>query len=126
MDLSDFVAHRYASLYAVIQPAHRSGPVGVFRLFEDGTGGWWRSSYRRSRDSEPTPHDVEERIRGLLASHLPFKILHTSRWTINDIVPSATRKRVFCMVMRCIGIRHQCLVQHLYPGRIQSGLELAL
>jgi 2,4-dichlorophenol 6-monooxygenase len=101
MDLSDFVAHRYASLYAVIQPGSSIwAPVGVFRLVRR----WdrWLVGLivpQATGTAEPTPRDVEERIRGLLGHPtLPFKILNTSRWTINDIVAERySEGRVFCM-----------------------------
>ena len=101
MDLSDYVTHRYASLYAVIQPGSSIwAPVGIFRLVRR----WdrWLVGLivpEGAGRPEPTPRDVEERIRGLLGHPtLPFKILHTSRWTINDIVAERySEGRVFCM-----------------------------
>jgi len=101
MDLSDYVTHRLASLYGVIQPGSSVwAPVGVFRLVRR----WdrWLIALIVPQvvgKPEPTPQDVEERIRALLGHPtLPFKVLHTSRWTINDIVAERySEGRVFCM-----------------------------
>lgn len=101
MDLGDYVTHRSASLYAVIQPGSSIwAPVGVFRLVRR----WdrWLIGLIVPQivgKPEPTPQDVDERIRSLLGHPtLPFKVLHTSRWTINDIVAERySEGRVFCM-----------------------------
>jgi 2,4-dichlorophenol 6-monooxygenase len=101
MDLGDYVTHRRASLYAVIQPgSSRWAPVGVFRLVRR----WdrWLVALMVPQGvemPEPTPDDLLERIRSLLGHPtLPIRMLNTSRWTINDVVAERySVGRVFCM-----------------------------
>ena len=101
MDLGSYVTHRPASLYAVIQPGSSLwAPVGVFRLVRRWDRWLVALIVPQGIDApEPTPGDVEERIRGLLGHPtMPFKVLHTSQWTINDIVAERySVGRVFCM-----------------------------
>jgi 2,4-dichlorophenol 6-monooxygenase len=101
VDLSDHVAHRRASLYSTIQPGSSLwAPVGVFRMVRP----WdqWLVGLivpEAAGMPEPTAEEIEERVREIIGSpNLPLKILHTSVWTINDVVAGHySVGRIFCM-----------------------------
>jgi 2,4-dichlorophenol 6-monooxygenase len=101
VDLGEYVTHRRASLYGVIQPDSSFwAPVGVFRMVRR----WdrWLVGLivpEAAGVPEPSAKDIEERVRGLLGHPtLPLKILSNSMWTVNDIVAAHySSGRVFCM-----------------------------
>jgi 2,4-dichlorophenol 6-monooxygenase len=101
IDLSEYVAHRHASLYSVIQPGSSYwAPVAVFRMVR----AWdqWLIGLivpQAAGKPEPRLQDFEERVRALVGhATLPFRILSTSMWTINDVFAERyTEERVFCM-----------------------------
>ena len=99
--LDDSIQHRQASLYAVIQPGSSLwAPVAVFRMVRR----WdrWLVALivpESAANPEPSLDDIETRVRELVGyGATPVKILHVSRWTINDIVAEKySVGRVFCM-----------------------------
>jgi 2,4-dichlorophenol 6-monooxygenase len=99
--LGDSIQHRQASLYAVIQPGSSLwAPVAVFRMVRR----WdrWLVALivpESAANPDPSLDDIEARIRELVGHEAaPVKILHVSRWTINDIVAEHySVGSVFCM-----------------------------
>jgi 2,4-dichlorophenol 6-monooxygenase len=101
IDLSEYVVHRHASLYSVIQPGSSYwAPVAVFRMVR----AWdqWLVGLivpHSAGKPEPCLQDFEDRVRALVGdATLPLRILSTSMWTINDVFAERyTDGRVFCM-----------------------------
>jgi 2,4-dichlorophenol 6-monooxygenase len=101
VDLGDYLAHRHAALYQIVQPASSKwGPITNFRMVRP----WdrWVVSLMRAGASalaDPRPDEIEEQVRTTIGAPLPVKIVeNVSVWSVNDAVASHyTVGRVLCM-----------------------------
>lgn len=103
MDLSRYTTHRRGSLYMILQAgaADWAGPV-VLRMVR-AWDKWLIAVFIPPTYTGPeaTEEQLKWRIRhavGPDAADLPIKILHTSKWAINDVhAASLSVGRVHCM-----------------------------
>ena len=101
VDLGDYLAHRHAALYQIVQPASSKwGAITNFRMVRP----WdrWVVSLMRADASaltDPQIGEIEEQVRAAIGAPLPVKVLEdVSVWSVSDAVASHyTVGRVLCM-----------------------------